>query len=410
MKKINRLIAILTLAFSLNLTGNVYGQIVLTPLDPSDKKQAVQKFLDEHPELVFKFYDFISVLNSVEGFYVDEKSKEELLNLAMKGMVSGLDPYSHLLIDKEASDANTSLGTEDKYVGIGMSIIKLGRDCIITSVFKNSPAQKAGLEPGDIILKVNNQDVSGLSSLGVSKLVRGEVGTVVSVEIRSKRFQKPRSFRLTRASMVYASVDTTDLGKYGYVKISRFVKETPERLKEALKQFQGKKGLIIDLRDNPGGLLDSVNEIAGLFMGSGKTTIIMKERYEQLTRELQTEDQKEKYPERVVVLVNNFSASASEVLAGALQYHQVAKIIGVRTFGKAVGQSVLGMANDDAGNVRLLLSLTTFKYFLPDGRSISDTGVVPDVEVEQADNFRIYEYGTKKDRQLQEAIKFLKKK
>lgn len=412
MTRIYRVIAILVLIFSLtgNQIENAHGQIVIIPVDPSDKKQEVQKFLEAHPELIPKFYDLIYLLDWLEGFYIDKKSGEELVNLAMKGMVSGLDPYSNLLIDKEARDAAESLRVEDKYTGVGMGIIKQGRDCVITSVFKNSPALKAGLEPGDIILKVNNQDVSNLNSLGVQNLVRGEEGTEVSIEIRSKRFQKPRIFRLTRANIVYISVDTDDLGKYGYVKISQFVDETPDRVKKALNQFQDKKGLIIDLRDNPGGSLDSVNKIAGLFIGSDKITITMKGRDQQLIKELRTNVQKEKYPSKVVVLVNNFSASASEILAGTLQYYGVAKIVGVRTFGKAVGQSVWDMATDDSGNVRLLLSLTTFKYFLPDGRSISNTGVEPDIEIEQTNNFRIYEYGTKKDRQLQEAIKFLKKK
>ena len=410
MTKIHRLIAVLALIFSLNYAGNVYGQIVLTPIDPPDKKQEVQKFLDAHPELVSKFYDLISVLDRVEDFYVDEKSKEELINLALKGMVSGLDPYSNLLIDKEASDAAGSFGAEDKYVGVGMSIMKLGRDFVITSVFKNSPAQKAGLEPGDIILKVNNKDVSSMSSLEVRNLIRGKADTAVAIEIRSKRLQKPKTYTLVRQSVVFASVDATEFGEYGYVKINQFVEETPDRLKKALKQFQGKKGLILDLRDNPGGLVNSVNEITGLFVGSDKLTITMKGRGAYLSHEVRTGVQKEIYPTKVVILVNNFSASASEILAGTLQYHQVAKVIGVRTFGKAVGQSVWGMASDDAGNVRLLLSLTTFRYYLPDGRSISDTGVVPDIEVEQPEGFRIYEYGTKKDLQLQKALEFLHKK
>lgn len=412
MKKINRLILVLTIVFSLNLTGNVSGQVVPTPLDPLDKKQEVYKFLEAYPELVSKFHDLIFVLKQLENFYVDEKTKEELMNLAIKGMVSGLDPYSDLLIDKEVDDALKSLGVENKYVGVGVSIMKFGRDCVVVSVFKNSPAQKAGLEPGDVILRVNSQNVSGLNSLEVANLIGGEANTAVEIEVRSKRFQKPRTFRLIRVNIVYSSVDTTDLGDYGYVKINRFVEETPARVREVLKQFQSRKGLIVDLRDNPGGNLNAVNEIVGLFVGSDRITIFTKERDNQYGQygETRTRIEQEKYPPKIVILVNNFSASASEILAGALQYYRVAKVVGVRTFGKAVGQSVGSIDSDDAGNIRLLLSLTTFRYFLPDGRSISETGVVPDVEVEQPEGFRIYEYGTKKDRQLQEAIKFLKRK
>ena len=408
MKKINRFVAVLAIALLLN-SGNAFGQVVLVPIDPPDKKQAVLEFLDEYPELAAKFYDFISVLKSVENLYVDKKSKEELISIAMKGMVNGLDSYSYLLVDKEASDVLRALRSEEKYVGVGISMMKLGRDIIITSVFKNSPARKRGLEPGDIILKVNGQDISNSGFLEVRNLIRGEKNTTVSIEVRSKRFQKPRVFLLTRADVVYASIDTTNLSEYGYVKINQFVEETPERVRGALKSFQNKKALIIDLRDNPGGLVRSVNEIAGLFIGSDKTTIVMKGRNQQFNRELRTNSRKEKYPSKIVVLVNNFSASASEILAGTLQYYKIAKIIGVRTFGKAVGQSVMDLANDDAGDVRLLLTLTTFRYYFPDGKSVSDSGIAPDIEVEQPDGFRVYEYGTKKDRQLQKAIEFLKR-
>lgn len=410
MKKINRLVAVLVFTLLFNLPGNVYGQIFVPIFDPPDKKEAVRVFLDEHPELAAKFYDLISVLNKVETLYIDEKSKEELMNLAMKGLVSGLDSYSNLLIDKEASNAFKSMWGEEKYISVGMSIIKLGRDYIITSVFKDSPAQKMGLEPGDIILKIDGKSVSGLSSYEVTNLIKGEKNTAVLIEIRSKRLQKPKTVRLIRTDVVYLSVATAELGRYGYVKINQFVEETPDRLKEALEQFQGKDGIILDLRDNPGGFVNSVNRIVGMFVGSDKTTVIMRERDGKLLDELQTNVQKEKYPPKVIVLVNNFSASASEILAGTLQYYKVAKIVGVRTFGKAVGQSIVGLANDDADNVRLLLILTTFRYYFPDGKSISDTGVVPDIEVEQPDGFRIYEYGTKKDRQLKEAIKLFKKK
>ncbi len=409
MRKISRLFVVLALIFSLT-QGIAFAQVTLVPVDPQDKKQEILGFLEAHPELITKFHDLISIFYGIENTYVDEKSKEEIADLAMKGMVSGLDPYSRLMIGQEAIDATKSFGTEDKYVGVGMSIMKLGRECVITSVFKNSPAQKAGLEPGDFILKVDKRDVSDLSSSEIVNMVKGDAGTAVYIEVTSKRFQKPRTFLLTRANVIYASVDTTDLGKYGYVKINHFVEETPNRIKEALEQFRDKKGLVLDLRDNPGGLVVSVNEIIGFFVGKGQTTIITKGRMEQFNDELKTDVERNKYPAKVVVLVNNFSASASEILAGNLQYYKVAKVLGVRTFGKAVGQSTWTVAYDDKGNIRLFLALTTFRYFLPDGRSISDTGVVPDAEVEQPENFRIYQYGTKKDRQLQEAIKFLKKK
>ena len=216
--------------------------------------------------------------------------------------------------------------------------------------------------------------------------------------------------------MVYKDLDR----QIAYIRITEFAfPETTVRFYGALARASNKAGLIIDLRDNGGGALDAASMMIGYFVGPNRLVVNTK------GRDFQGEPYTAphltpahdwtpvKYPPKIVVLVNNYSASASEVMAGNLQQHKDVTILGVRTFGKATVQNYLDIDKPDHvpdANTRLLLGITIARYYLPDGTDISSVGVMPDIEVEQPDNFRIYEYGTRRDRQLQEALKFLRKK
>ena len=376
-----------------------------------EKRQAVQEFIEKHPELVSKFFDLLVVMETVKTNYVDEKNREEILNLAIKGMANGLDPYGYVFIDKEAQDFLQSM-KEMTRVGVGMSISKLGQDIYVMSVVKGSPAGDAGIEPGDLIVKVNDKSLFGLNSDQVANLIKnGAENTEVILETKSRRYQKPQILTVTRKIITYPSVESRQLdNQTGYIKILSFESETPQRFLKELESLKGNRGLIIDLRGNPGGLLNSVSKILGYFVGPWKTIIVEKGRTTQT--EIKTLAFKKNYPQNVVVLINNFSASASEIMAGNMKYYKIATLIGVRTFGKALVQDSfdVDMSKHDKDKTQLLVKLTIRRYLLPNRQDISSSGVEPDIEIEQGENFREYDYTTANDIQFQKAIEFLKDK
>lgn len=422
MKSFLRLLSTLLLVVFFVSSGTTNG--VAHAQDSQDshveqlKKEMVLKFMEDHPELNSKFFDLLLVMNGLKENYVDSKSYEEYLDLALKGMAEGLDPYSTVFIGKEAEQYMDSM-KEQVHAGVGMTIAKFGKEIYVVSVVSGSPAEKAGLEPGDIILKVITKDgdqiLYGLNTEQVVSFIRGPENTEVALEIRARRYQKPRIVKIIRKKITYPSVESKQLAnQIGYIKISSFERETPERFLGLLKGMSRNKGLIIDLRGNPGGLLDSVTQILGYFIGPDKTIVTERRMIEKGVMEegvVVTSTAKEYYPPRVVVLIDNFSASASEIMAGNMKYYKVATLMGVRTFGKALVQDTFDadISEHDPDKSKLLVKVTIARYFLPDGQDIQGSGVQPDIEVEQAENFRAYNRGTKKDLQLQQAIKFLRK-
>lgn len=382
------------------------------------KKEMVLKFIEEHPELNSKFFDLFLVMNGLKENYVDSKSYEEYLDLALKGMVEGLDPYSTVFMGKEAEQFFGSL-KEQVSAGIGIRIGKFGKEIYVMSVVSGSPAEKAGLEPGDVILKVfvkdGNLSLYGLSTEEVANFVRGPENTEVVLEIMARRYQKPRVVKIIRKEITYPSIESKQLpNKVGYIKIVSFEKETPERFLGALKFMNRSRGLIIDLRGNPGGTLDSVSKILGYFIGPGQVIMIEKKRLEKdVTGEnmVVTSTAKQDYSSKVVVLIDNFSASASEIMAGNMKYYKLATLLGVRTFGKALVQGSFDadVSEHEPEKSKLLVKVTTARYLLPNRKDIQGVGIEPDIEVEQAENFRTYDSRTKKDFQFQQAMQFLKK-
>lgn len=374
----------------------------------------------DDPETVKKLYDFFVVHDFIKSEYVDEKNSADLLRLSMIGMVDGLDPYSNLFVDEDAESINKRLGGEENFSGIGLTIMKFSGEVVITEVFENSPAAAAGLQPGDVISKVNSESVFSMSVEKVAGLIKGEEGTLVVLEIKSARFQKPRSVNVLRRRVTVKSVSHKDFGNIRYIKIKSFLPETSGEFLEILAGSLNKKGLIIDLRNNGGGALATVNEMVGFFVGPNKTLITEKGRIVNQEVVTITPDvvtfmgaftgaTDAKLP-KIVMLVNNFSASASEIMAGNLKHYKIATLVGVRTFGKATVQNYVSLDGQQLADSRLIIGLTVARYYLPDGSDITGNGIQPDMEVELPEDFKQFEYLTKRDFQFQEALKILKKK
>lgn len=405
MKTSRRFVTVLFVAF-LSLQAIVCAQSA-HPTD-EQKRREVAAFLQAHQELASKFFDLLVVMETVKSQYVDPKTSEEVLNMAIKGMAEELDPYSDVYIGKEAKAFYDSM-REITQAGVGMTVQKFRNDVFVMSVVQGSPAGNAGLEPGDAITGVNGEKVFNWTLDQVVAKIRGEPNTTIELEISSSRFQKPQVVRITRQRITYPSVSSRELaGNVGYIKIDHFEIETPQRFREQLRALRGVRGLIIDLRGNPGGLLSSVVQTLGYFVGPDQTIIVKKEK----TRETKvaTVDPQVEHPPNVVILINNFSASASEIMAGNMKHYKAATLIGMRTFGKALVQSIFDMDKsvheEDQSN--LILKITTARYVLPNGQDISKSGVDPDIEVEQAENFRLYDLGTERDLQFQRALEFLR--
>ena len=396
--------------------------------DTGEKKAALMEYITgiESVKTVDQLMHFIQLLEEIKIHYVDDKSSDDLIDLAMRGMVEGLDHNSHLFLGSDVQSIKDRLSGEDIYQGgIGVSIISLNKNIFITEVFEGGPAFKAGLEPGDMILKVGANSTFGLTTDATSSLIRGEDGTFVTLETRSVRSQKPRLVTLVRQRIVIKSVTYQNIGRdLAYIKVRQFTEETPDRFLEALGSSKGKKGLIIDLRGNPGGRLDVVGQMLQYMLGLDEEILSIKERYnETIFTTSSFLDQiylgpplPVNYPTNVVVLINNFSASASEIMSGDLQYYKIATLVGIRTFGKSTVQNYFGLninvdsESHDLDNAEIIMGLTVGRYFLPNGHDVSSNGIVPDIEVEQPDDFKLFEFGTKRDLQLQRAIKILRDK
>ncbi|MBI2065110.1 MAG: PDZ domain-containing protein [Candidatus Yanofskybacteria bacterium] len=390
------------------------------PIDPEQRRQEILRFINsiKDPEVIQKLFNFFVVHREVLDHFVDPKTPAEVLDQAMIGMVEGLDPYSHLFIGEKAEALYKDFTGENDYAGVGMTIMNLRKNVFITEVFDNSPAAKAGVQAGDSLLRVcvkesDCKNVYGLDSLEIASLIKGKEGTPVILEIRSPRLQKPKKFTIIRRRVVVESVTYREIvGNIAYIKVRAFLpdEEVVSRFKGALNKAADRK-LIIDLRDNGGGSLQAVNRMVGFLIGPNK--LLMSIRGRSRTIPVMTpKGTRYKFP-KIVVLVNNFSASASEIMAGSLKHYKTATIMGVRTFGKATVQTYLSLDTSSENLVygsRLIMGITTERYFLPDGTSITDIGVQPNIEVEQSDDFQLFQGMTRRDTQFWAALTLLKKK
>ncbi len=317
---------------------------------------------------------FTDVLKIVKENYVEEPNIKKLIYGALSGMVSSLDPFSAFFPPDKYKEFMEE--TEGEFGGVGIEIsMEKGRPIVVAPI-EGTPAFKAGLRAGDIILAVDGEDTFGKSLLEIVKKIRGKPGTKVKLTIMRKGLDKPITVEITRAVIKIESVKYTKYRDIGYVKLIQFQHYTSRDLRKAIKDLisQDVKGLVIDLRNNPGGLLSEAVKVSDLFLPEGKLIVYTKGRRDE-----------EKYYAKepalvppgmpVVVLINKGSASASEIVTGALQDHHRAIIVGEKSFGKASVQNIIPLEDGSA------IKITVAYYYTPSGRLIHGKGIKPDVKV-----------------------------
>lgn len=379
----------LLMAGSLGLgAGGTYLLLEMTDLGEKESAPTEEYTSDEQPELnlahldkVGRAYDII--LNS----YVEEVEEETLVEGAIQGMLLTLDdPYSVYMDKETVKQFNETL--ESSFEGIGAEVSMVDGKIVIVSPFKDSPAEKAGLKPNDRILSVDGESVEGLDLYEATLKIRGEKGTIVKIEIERNGLSKPLVIDVKRDEIpqitVYGDVKKQGSKNIGYLEITSFAEETATEFKEQLSNMEkeGIDGLILDVRGNPGGLLTSVEEILKELVTKEKPIYQLEKRGGEKIRYFSTLEKEKSYP--VAVLTDNGSASASEILAGALKEAEGYKVIGEKTFGKGTVQQPLPMG--DGSNIKL----TLLKWLTPGGNWIHNKGIQPDVEVRQPDIFHTH--------------------
>lgn len=336
-----------------------------------------------------------TVINAIRNYYVHDVSEEKLFDNAISGMLNGLDPHSEYLKDDDLDVLE--MVTSGKFGGIGVEVVPEQGLIKVISPLDDSPASKAGIKAGDFIVKIDDKLVQDLQLHEAIKLMRGEKNTLLTLSIVRENSPKPLEFKIKREIIHLQAVKSKMLNKYvGYLRIAFFQEDTNLQVVKAINNFKKNnlKGLIIDLRNNPGGLLDSAVQVADNFLDSAKLnndTIVFtkgKNNAMSITSRATKGELIPKIP--IVILINTGSASASEVVTGALQDYKRAIVLGTKSFGKGSVQTILPINENTA------IKLTTALYYTPLGRSIQATGIVPDIVVE--DNAMIID--DNKDSQL----------
>jgi carboxyl-terminal processing protease len=318
---------------------------------------------------------FAEVLSQIQKHYVDEVKVKNLVQGAMRGMLSTLDPHSAYMTPEMYKEIQVE--TKGEFGGVGIQIgVKENRLTVIAPI-EGTPAYKAGIKAGDFIIKVNDESTKELTLLDAVQRMRGQKGTKVTLTIQREGTLDPLVFTLVRDTIKIESVRFKAIeNTVGYIRLTQFQESSAKDLSKAVKQFHEQKlqALVLDLRNNPGGLLTSAVEVSEQFIGGGKLIVYIKGRDGRKDEYFsKTKDSLADYP--MIVLVNEGSASASEIVAGALQDWGRAVVLGATTFGKGSVQTILPLS-DGSG-----LRLTTAKYYTPKGRSIQSTGITPDIAV-----------------------------
>lgn len=319
---------------------------------------------------------FTDVYSRIKENYVEEVEDEDLLEFAIRGMLSGLDPHSSYLDEDEFNELK--IGTEGEFGGLGIEVTMEDGFVKVVAPIDGTPAKQAGVESGDLIVRLDDQPVKGMTLNDAVQIMRGEPGTEIKLTIVREGRDKPLQVSITRAVIEVQSVDSRMLDEnYGYLRVSHFQTNTQEALDKALHKLEseaenGLSGMVLDLRNNPGGVLSAAVSVSDSFLDDG--LIVYTEgrvANSRLSYSARPGDALDGAP--LVVLVNEGSASASEIVAGALQDHKRAIVIGHRTFGKGSVQTIQDLSSGGA------LKLTTARYFTPDGRSIQAQGIDPDI-------------------------------
>ena len=351
-------------------------------------------------ELYEKIDLFGEVLENIKKEYVDEVDQAEVMDSAINGVLQSLDPYSAYMSPELFKEMQTD--TRGEFGGLGIEIGMEAGVVKVISPIDDTPAAKAGIKAGDYIVKIGGEQVQGKSLLEAVKLMRGPVGTSIDLTVRRKSVKKPLEFKIVRKIIEIQSVSSKTIGvekNLGYIRLKSFNENSDKQFLKSIKDFEKKsniKGYVLDLRNNPGGLLTQAINITDFFLDDGEI-VSTKGRRVSETRKFFARKGDRINGKPIVVLINNGSASASEIFAGALKDHKRAIILGENSYGKGSVQSIIPLRN--GGGMRITIS----KYYLPSGKSISEVGVTPDILVEEAeDNFLI---NSDKDNQLNYAIK-----
>ena len=341
---------------------------------------------------------FSEVLDKINNEYVDDIDQQKIMDSAINGVLQSLDPYSSYMSPESLNDMQTE--TSGKFGGLGIEVGMESGVVKVISPIDDSPASKAGVKAGDYIVKINNTQVQGKSLTEAVEIMRGPVGTSLEITVRRKGVKKALIFNITREIIEIKSVKSQTLEKeIGYIRLTSFNENSSTQIKGIVKKFETDKkikGYILDLRNNPGGLLSQAIKISDFFLDRGEI-VSTKGRKKSENRKWFAKKGDLIDGKPLIILTNYGSASASEIVAGALKDHKRAIILGENSYGKGSVQSIIPLKNK--GAIRLTIS----KYYLPSGKSISEVGVTPDIEIlESSNNFKM---NSDTDNQLNFALK-----
>ena len=357
-----------------------------------------EKSFSENSDIYKKIDLFGEVLEKINKEYVDEVDQSKSMDAAINGLLQSLDPYSAYMTPESFESMQTE--TSGKFGGLGIEIaMEAGVVKVITPI-DNTPASRAGLKAGDYIVKIDGVQVQGKSLMDAVDLMRGIVGSSIKITVRRRGIKKALIFNIIREIIQVQSVKSELIdNNIGYIRLTSFNENSSEQIKEKINKLnknKNLKGYILDLRNNPGGLLSQAIKISDFFLENGEI-VSTKSRKVLENRKWFAKKGDITNGKTLIVLINYGSASASEILAGALKDHKRAIILGENSYGKGSVQSIIPLQNRGA------IRLTIAKYYLPSGKSISEVGVTPDIEVaEGSDDFK---FNSETDNQLNFAIK-----
>ncbi|MDC3099776.1 S41 family peptidase [Candidatus Pelagibacter sp.] len=341
---------------------------------------------------------FGEVLDKINKEYVEEIDQSDTMDAAINGVLQSLDPYSSYMSPKNLEEMQTE--TRGEFGGLGIEVGMEAGVVKVISPLDNSPAEREGVKAGDYIVKINDTQVQGKTLNEAVELMRGPVGSTLEITVRRIGLRKSLVFNITREIIQVASVKSEVFDKkIGYIRLTSFNENSDDQIKKKIKEFKKNKkieGYILDLRNNPGGLLGQAIKISDFFLDDGEI-VSTKGRKKNENQKWFAREGDIINGKALIVLINKGSASASEIVAGALKDHKRAVLVGEKSYGKGSVQSIIPLKN--RGAIRLTIS----KYYLPSGKSISEVGVIPDITVEEeSDDFRIL---SENDNQLKFARK-----
>ena len=360
----------------------------------------IGKSLAETEKNIYEKIDLFSeVLSKIDKEYVESINQSDVMDAAINGVLQSLDPYSAYMSPEMFDDMQTE--TSGQFGGLGIEVGMEHGVVKVISPIDDTPASRAGVKAGDYIVKINDIQVQGKSLTEAVELMRGKVGSEIKITVRRRGVKKAIIFNITREIIKIESVKGS---KYidegiGYLRLTSFNENSGDQIKKKIKDFNKKsdlKGYLLDLRNNPGGLLSQAIKITDFFLEDGEI-VSTKGRKKSENRKWFAKKGDLTNGKTLIVLINYGSASASEIVAGALKDHKRAILVGENSYGKGAVQSIIPLRNK--GAIRLTIS----KYYLPSGESISEVGVIPDIEVEESSD--AFVINTETDNQLNFAVK-----